>query len=473
MFKKYHVAFMTLFYVLDISLTLLAFLGAGFLNDRPSFQPVIAVATLQTVPSAYLLITAIWAVSFRIFPLYTSKRVASLGREMFVVGEAVVFSWCVFVAVALLFDLVEPLRPIALSFVILDLLLLLGFHFILRLLLRFLRSRRYNLKQVLIVGAGTVGHLVARQLQEHPWAGFSILGFLDDNPSLRETNVDSISVLGSLAEAHSIVEQMHPLDEVIIALPATAHQQVENVIQAIQDLPVNVRVVPDLFGVASIRPSIEDLWGIPLIGIRQPVITGPRAAAKRATDIIGGFLGLLCFSPLMILIAIAIKLDSKGPVVFAQERAGENNQPFRIYKFRTMVDGSEKMLDGLIDLDQLAEPVFKLKNDPRVTRIGRILRRASLDELPQLVNVIKGDMSLVGPRPEETQMVRRYNGWHRKRLMVKPGMTGPAQVSGRADLSLKERVQLELDYISNYSFRKDIKILLKTIPAVIRGDGSY
>lgn len=210
-----------------------------------------------------------------------------------------------------------------------------------------------------------------------------------------------------------------------------------------------------------------------LSGPFQPSIKGLNAFVKRTLDVLGALIGIPVCTPLMMVTAVLIKLDSRGPILFTQERVGETGEVFRIFKFRTMVVNAEELLDHLIDLDALDEPVFKLKNDPRVTRIGRVLRRWSIDELPQLFNVLKGEMSLVGPRPEEVRIVRYYSPWHWRRLMAKPGVTGPVQVSGRGDLSLTERVHLEVDYIRNYSVRRDVKILLKTIPAVIQGNGSY
>jgi lipopolysaccharide/colanic/teichoic acid biosynthesis glycosyltransferase len=190
-------------------------------------------------------------------------------------------------------------------------------------------------------------------------------------------------------------------------------------------------------------------------------------------DILGTLLGLILTAPLMALIACLIVLDSPGPVFFSQLRVGRDGRPFRMFKFRSMADGAEEMLEQLVNIEELDPPAFKLKDDPRMTRVGRILRRLSLDELPQLFNVLKGDMSLVGPRPEEMRLVERYQDWHRQRLAVKPGMTGPMQISGRGDLSLDERVQLEIDYIEHHSLWRDVTILLRTIPAVIQGRGSY
>ena len=211
-----------------------------------------------------------------------------------------------------------------------------------------------------------------------------------------------------------------------------------------------------------------------MVGLARLCCEGLRhLSAKRAMDIAGALLGLLFTAPLMVLIACLIKLDSPGPVLFTQLRAGKDGRPFRIYKFRSMAASAEEMLDQLVNIEELNPPVFKLKDDPRVTRLGRILRRLSLDELPQLLNVLKGDMSLVGPRPEEMRLVRRYEEWHRQRLAVKPGMTGPMQISGRGDLPLDERVRLEIDYIEHHSLWRDVVVLLKTIPAVIRGRGSY
>jgi lipopolysaccharide/colanic/teichoic acid biosynthesis glycosyltransferase len=194
---------------------------------------------------------------------------------------------------------------------------------------------------------------------------------------------------------------------------------------------------------------------------------------KRAIDVIGAAFGLLLSVPVVPIAAILIKLDSRGPVFFVQDRVGETGKIFKIYKLRTMVANADGLLDQLIDLESLDEPVFKLRDDPRVTRVGHFLRRWSIDELPQFLNVLKGDMSLVGPRPEQVRIVRYYNAWHRQRLRVKPGVTGPVQVNGRGDLSLEERVRLEVDYTHNYSLRRDLEILLMTIPAVIQGRGSY
>jgi len=210
-----------------------------------------------------------------------------------------------------------------------------------------------------------------------------------------------------------------------------------------------------------------------LPGARQPFIPGWKRLVKRGLDILGALFGLALAIPLVALAAIAIKLDSPGPIFYWQVRVGENGRPFRIVKLRSMVVDAEKRLEALVDLHKLAaEPAFKIADDPRVTRVGRFLRRTSLDEMPQFYNVLRGDMSLVGPRPEEERVVRLYTDHHRKRLAVKPGLTGPMQVSGRGDLPFADRLQLELEYIEHYSLSRDLAILLRTVPVLVQGKGA-
>ncbi len=206
---------------------------------------------------------------------------------------------------------------------------------------------------------------------------------------------------------------------------------------------------------------------------RKPVLTLRQRIIKRTMDIVGALLLLALTWPIMIITAIAIKLDSPGPILFKQTRIGENGRPFTIYKFRSMVHNADELLPQILDIEHLEEPAYKLKADPRRTRVGKFIRRWSIDELPQIFNVLKGDMSLVGPRPEIAWLVERYTPEQRERLALKPGITGPVQVNGRGDLSFRERLEIEVDYIHNYSLKRDIIILLKTIPAVIKGDGAY
>ncbi len=234
---------------------------------------------------------------------------------------------------------------------------------------------------------------------------------------------------------------------------------------------------PPLLAVRALTLGLGYGWGLlrpeHKISARQEnTIGGVNYLAKRVLDIVGSLLGLALTLPIAPLIALAIRLDSAGPVIFRQERVGQDGRPFTVYKFRSMKVGAENDLEKLLNLEDLSQPVFKLRDDPRLTRVGRWLRRWSLDELPQFWNVLRGEMSLIGPRPEESWLVARYSDWHRRRLAVKPGITGPMQINGRGDLPLDDRVRLELDYIENYSLWRDLAILAKTIPAVIKGTGA-
>ena len=234
---------------------------------------------------------------------------------------------------------------------------------------------------------------------------------------------------------------------------------------------------PILLAVRSVALSFGYAWGLvkpdDLVNDRQvSTISGANYLIKRGTDILGAVAGLFFTALIGPIIALAIKLDSPGPVIFAQERIGQDGQPFTLYKFRSMHRNAEKELKQLVNIHGLSEPAFKLEDDPRITKTGRILRRWSLDELPQFWNVLRGEMSLVGPRPEESQIVELYEDWHRRRLSVKPGLSGPMQINGRGDLPFTERVKLELDYIDNYSYLKDLQIIFQTLPSPFSGKGA-
>lgn len=331
-----------------------------------------------------------------------------------------------------------------------------------------LHRRGIGTRRVAIVGTGTIAHRLAQAYRENEALGYQFVGYVADNPDPGFGR----DCLGGLDAIESIVRRRH-IEELVVALPGSMHRDILNIAHRCQALDIRLRVVPDLFEVVMIRPSLSEIDDIPLIGLRDPVITGYQSLVKRVFDFCVALFCLILAAPLFVVIAILVRLDSRGPIFFRQVRVGENGRPFSMYKFRSMVPDAEKRLSELVRIEELANPVFKIRNDPRVTRVGRILRRTSLDELPQLLNVLKGDMSMVGPRPEELQVVKHYKLWHRKRLSIKPGITGPMQVSGRGELPLDERIGMELMYISRYSILEDVKYLLKTVPAVCRARGAY
>jgi len=261
---------------------------------------------------------------------------------------------------------------------------------------------------------------------------------------------------------------------VMIALPPTEHNAVAQVIATCRERGIPFMFVPDLFEMALDRVRINEVAGLALIEVKDARISGWNYAIKRAMDVVIATTVLTLAAPLMLLIAIAIKLDSPGPILFGQERVGKNGRRFTLYKFRSMCkDAEEKKKELLAAASPKDGLLFKLKDDPRVTRVGRILRRTSLDELPQFFNVLIGEMSVVGPRPQVPSEVAAYEDWHYQRLMVTPGLTGLWQVNGRSNLTFDEMVKLDLYYAEHWSPWLDIKLILRTIPAVLLGRGAY
>ncbi len=336
----------------------------------------------------------------------------------------------------------------------------------------YLQRRGIGVDHVLIVGAGETGRTVLRNLVAQPEYGYRVIGFLDDHPEKGRRDIGPFKALGGIDNLSRILAHQ-PVDEIIVALPWQYHRRIARIIAEAGRAGVRVRVVPDLLQLSLNRVHIDQVAGIPLLSVRESTLTGWNRALKRAIDILVSGLGLIALSPLLALIALAIRLDSPGPVLFRQTRIGRNGKPFTIYKFRSMVVNAEEMQDQLRKLNEADGPLFKIKDDPRRTRVGRFLRRTSLDELPQLYNVLRGDMSLVGPRPALPEEVAQYQEWHKKRLEVSPGITGLWQVSGRSKLSFDEMVLLDIYYVENWSPALDLRILLKTIPLVLLGDGAY
>ncbi|HDN80162.1 MAG: undecaprenyl-phosphate glucose phosphotransferase [Chloroflexi bacterium] len=338
--------------------------------------------------------------------------------------------------------------------------------------LNYLRKRGVGVTRVLIVGAGDLGRRVMRNILAQPNLGYQVVGFVDDNPEKGYGYIGRFKGLGSIDRLPQIIRN-ESVDEVIITLPWMYHRKILSIMAQCERQRVKAKIVPDLFQMSLSHMTVDDLSGVPLISVREIYFRRGERLIKRAMDIVGAIVGLVLLAPLMLLIALAIKLDSPGPVLFKQVRVGKGGKEFVMYKFRSMKEGAEEEQERLKELNEVEGPIFKLKDDPRCTRVGRILRRLSLDELPQLYNVLRGEMSLVGPRPPLPSEVAQYKEWHKKRLEVSPGMTGLWQVSGRSQLPFDEMVLLDLYYIENWSPMMDIMILLRTIPKVILGNGAY
>jgi exopolysaccharide biosynthesis polyprenyl glycosylphosphotransferase len=351
--------------------------------------------------------------------------------------------------------------------------LLLAYRAVLRLYYRAVgRSRAEGRSRVLVVGAGPLGEKVGRVVLDHSRWGYDLSGFLDDDPSKIGSTLIGAEVLGSLSDSHRVVEERH-VDEVWIALPARAYEAVSRVVAEVERLPVRVKIVPDYFSLALVQAKPEIMAGVSIIGLREPIIEGFPRLLKRGFDLVVASAVFVVLSPLLTLIALLIKLDSRGPAVFRQQRVGENGRTFDMFKFRTMVADAENHDREVMITTDDGHVVHKRKDDPRVTRMGRLLRRYSLDELPQLVNVLRGEMSLVGPRPEMPWLVDQYDPWQRRRFAVPQGLTGWWQINGRSDKPMHLNTDDDLYYVYNYSLWLDIQILVRTPFAVLIGRGAF
>jgi exopolysaccharide biosynthesis polyprenyl glycosylphosphotransferase len=318
-------------------------------------------------------------------------------------------------------------------------------------------------RNVLIVGAGGVGRKIASYLESHPAEKRVVCGFVDDQRPLGHGIIGRVSNLERLARACFV-------DEIILAAPHSASLTLR-VLQEARRLHLDVRLVPDLFGCKPIVDQAERVGDLPMICLHEEHLPASGLLAKRAVDIVGSTLALVGFAPIMALIAGLIRLDSRGPVLYAAPRAGRKGRPFRCYKFRTMVSNADALKNELRERNQRSGPFFKIADDPRVTRLGHFLRRFSLDELPQLWNVLKGEMSLVGPRPHTLYDYAGYEIDHLARLDVTPGITGLWQVMARRDPSFQRGIEMDRQYIRTWSLGMDLRILLKTLRVVVKGSG--
>jgi exopolysaccharide biosynthesis polyprenyl glycosylphosphotransferase len=327
--------------------------------------------------------------------------------------------------------------------------------------------------RLLVVGSGRLGKMIMQNIAASPDLGYSIVGFLSDM-SEPPGDFGRFKMLGTLNDLDLVIRSMQ-VDEVIIALPSNLHEQSIRSVRLCERLGASFKLVPDLYelSLSLSRIGMEAIEGIPLLGIRQASSNTIQRFVMRAVDIILSFLILLVGLPFWLCVALAIRLNSPGEVIYRQTRIGKNGRPFKVFKFRSMYKDAERVLSDLMIYNEAQGPLFKMKSDPRVTPVGKFLRRTSFDEIPQLINVIRGEMSLVGPRPPLPQEVAEYEGWHKERLSIKPGMTGLWQVRGRSDISFDEGVLMDLYYIQNWSLRLYFQILLRTIPAVILSRGAY
>ena len=333
----------------------------------------------------------------------------------------------------------------------------LGLGFVVRASARGLWRRITPPERVLIVGEGPLAQAVVRKLELFPDIHAEVSDQIPDCAGLHE-------------RLHGVIDGV---DRVVIACSELSEGLLEELLPACRASHVKLTIVPPTRGMFGTATHLTHIADLPLLDYNTWDISRTTVALKRAFDVAASAVALVVMIPVFLLVGLAIVLDSGLPIFFRQTRGGEGGRPLQMLKFRTMVRDAEARLPELVSFDELADPMFKLKADPRVTRVGRVLRRTSIDELPQLVNVLRGEMSVVGPRPEQLDLVERYAPEHRFRLAVKPGITGPMQVYGRGELTFDERLAVEREYVENLSFARDVRIMLMTLPAVLGKRGAY
>jgi exopolysaccharide biosynthesis polyprenyl glycosylphosphotransferase len=330
-------------------------------------------------------------------------------------------------------------------------------------------------QNTVVVGTGPVARHVARKILAHPESGLNLVGFVDTTPASTTSSLGGLPILGSPTELRELVRGLD-LERIIVSFTDDGPERTLSLVRGLRDLDVQIDIVPRLFEAVGTNSTVHMIGGMPLVGLPPMGLSPSSRLLKRAFDLVGAALGLIVLSPLFLAVAIAIKLDSRGPVFFRQLRRGERETTFRIFKFRTMVVDAEAKKGELAHLNMHADDdprMFKIPNDPRLTRVGDFLRRTSLDELPQLINVLKGEMSLVGPRPLILEEDDYVLDWARKRLELRPGITGLWQVLGRSDIPFGEMTQLDYLYVTSWSLKEDIRLILLTLPSLRRQRKAY
>ncbi len=461
-------------WALDLAVMNLAFALAywvryllGFPNQVSPFD----YRPLQDFLPAQMSLTAIMAVILPYTGLYRGTRGSGWTPKLSNIFSGTTVSVGLLIVLSYLSRLYAESRGVYLIAWALIILLLALDKATLTNLRSWLYRRGIGVDNLIVVGGSDMAKMMMQHVAASPGLGYRLLGFLDDDLH-PDGRFGRFSHLGRTEQLASVVET-YGVSEVIIALPTAAHQAVWDIVNRCQEHNVRYKVVPDLFEMSLSRVDMDEIAGIPLIGFRESTIAGPNLVLKRALDLgLGSFILLLSL-PLWIVVPLLIKLDSPGPVLYRQIRVGRDGKHFTFYKFRSMRKGAEEEWHRLRALNETEGPILKIRKDPRLTRVGKFLRRTSMDELPQILNVLRGDMSLVGPRPPLPAEVLQYEPWQHKRLSVAGGMTGLWQVSGRSHLNFEEMVMMDLYYIENWSLGLDLKILLRTIPAILTGTGSF
>lgn len=481
MIKPREVFLKQLVFLIDVVVLILSFYSAyhfratmnlsgwNYMPGSPLFEPL---RPMDNYLWLLLILLPVWTGFLSFFGGYRQLRMKSYLRIVWTVFKACLLGLFSFGALLYLLKVQYVSRTLLglvffFSFCFLSLeraALMVCFHVVLK--------RGYFYRSVLIVGTGRRAQHFVQVVRSHSGWGLKVVGFLDEDPALVGKKLEGVEIIGTLSSLPRLLREK-VIDEVIFVVPRGWMSQLEPAMLQCELMGVRATVAVDLFNMRLAKVEPADLDGIPLISFDTTPLDQWKLAMKRVLDVVVAGAGLMALSPLFLVIAGLIKLASPGPVFFRQTRCGLNGRRFMLYKFRSMIANAEAHREELLHLNEMSGPVFKVTNDPRITPFGRFLRKTSLDELPQLINVFKGEMSLVGPRPPIPSEVEQYEPWQRRRLSMRPGITGYWQVSGRNGIKDFNRwTQLDLEYIDRWSLKLDAEILLKTVPAVVMGKGA-
>ncbi len=471
MLKQRAKIFTFFIYLGDLGSTLLAFLCAYWLRGlfpQESYLPLFPFLWhLNLLWGVFV----IWSILFYLTGLYRDWRGEGFWREIWGVFKAVFISSLIlgFTVFALKYQFVS--RIFIFFFALFDFFFVLVARTCIRQLILFSNKKIERFRIILIVGTDERAVSLAQNIERHKDLGLRILGFLSIGDASPPPKINGHPVLGLARDLPQILEK-EIVDEVIFAIPQEELKKMDKLFLLCEERGITARVAINFFPHSIAKTHLEELDGLPLLTFTTTPKNELLLLLRRIFDFVGSLILILTLSPVFLLITLGIRLDSPGPAVYRQVRCGLNGRRFTFYKFRSMVQEAEVRKGDLLAYNIMAGPVFKMKNDPRVTRLGRFLRKTSLDELPQLFNVLRGDMSFVGPRPPIPEEVEKYEGWQRRRLSMKPGITGLWQVSGRNQIDFHQWMKLDLEYIDNWSIWLDVKILIKTIPVVLLGKGA-
>jgi exopolysaccharide biosynthesis polyprenyl glycosylphosphotransferase len=433
------------------------------LSESPAANLDYTVITVLSTPA--------WLLLFWLYGLYEPRQVLSPINEFKHVFHGVVGGVVLIFVADSLFNL-NLARGWALLAMGCGLLVVGGERLVIRKTLHFLRRRGGDATRTIVLGANHEARSIARALRRESWLGYRILGFVDDRLPRGEQVESKNVILGSTAEIKELVEE-HGATLVLVAATAFDSTRLNRLFWELQDIDVDIQITSGTIDLMASRMIVQSVAGIPLLYVRRTGMDRVQRTIKRLIDIVGSGAGLIVLSPMLLALGLWIKLDSHGGAFFRQVRIGRDGRPFTCLKYRTMVANAEEQKAKLEHLSQGPGFLFKLKDDPRVTKAGKALRRYSLDELPQLWNVLRGEMSLVGPRPALPAEVQQYDDWVRNRLKVKPGITGLWQVSGRVETTFSDYIRYDLFYIQNWSLVFDLWIMWRTLRAVVTAEGAH